>query len=98
MEITPSEQQIERQMDGKKESSIWDLWNHLKHASLHTIRIPEGKKEEDRKCIWRNYGWTFSKPKDGNRYPGIGSIESPEQDEPSRPTPKYTIIKMKKVK
>ena len=31
-------------------------------------------------------------------YPGTASTKGLKQDEPSRPTPKYTIIKMTKVK
>ena len=28
------------------ESNIWELWNNIKHANLHIIRVPEGKKRE----------------------------------------------------
>ena len=57
-----------------------------------------GKEEEDQKRIWRNYSWTLSKPKEGNRYTGIESGEGPGQDKPNKPTPKHIIIKMTKVK
>ena len=40
MEITQSGQQTENQMK-KHESNIRDLWDNIKWAILHLIRIPE---------------------------------------------------------
>ena len=38
-------------------------------------------RKEDQKCIRIIDGWKCPKPKEGNRYPGIGSIEGPKQEE-----------------
>ena len=32
------------------------------------------KRKGDQKCIWGNYGWKLTKHKEGNWYPGIGSM------------------------
>ena len=45
MVITQSEQQTERQIK-ENESSIWDLWDNIKHANLCIIRIPEGEERK----------------------------------------------------
>ena len=42
MEITQSEQQIERQMK-TNESNIRDLWDNIKCVNLHIIGVPEGE-------------------------------------------------------
>ena len=46
----------------------------------------------------KNYGWKLPKPKEGNRYPGTGSPESPNKMNSNRPTSRHTIVKMAKVK
>lgn len=38
------------------------------------------------------------KPKEANRYPSVGSTESPKQVEPNNPRTRYIIIKMAKLK
>ena len=58
----------------KEESNIRDLWDKIKCA-----RKKNGEKE-DWKCIWRNYCWKVSKPKEGNRYLSTGSTEGPKHD------------------
>ena len=45
MEITQTEQQIERQIK-KKKSNIGNLWDNIKQANLHIIGIPEGEERE----------------------------------------------------
>ena len=57
--------------------------------------VPEGEKSW--KCIWIIYGWKLFKPNERNRYPGTGSIEVPNMKS-NRPTQRYIIIKMAKVK
>ena len=46
MEITQSEQQIERQMK-KNESNVQDLWDNIKCANLHIVGVPEGEETEN---------------------------------------------------
>ena len=41
------------------------------------------KRTRDRKLIWRNSGWKLPSSGEGNRYTGLGSIESSDQDEPT---------------
>ena len=76
MEITQSEQQIERKINYK---NIWNWWDNIKCANLCIIRVPE-KRGSIR--IWRKYGWKLPKPKEGNKYPGTGNTKGPKQDEP----------------
>ncbi len=45
MEITQMGQQTENQMK-KQESNIRDLWDNIKWANLHIIRIPEEEEKE----------------------------------------------------
>ena len=54
MEITQSEQQTERQMK-KNESSIWDLWDNIKHANLQIIGIPEEKTEKEIQTVFEEF-------------------------------------------
>ena len=74
IEITQSGQQRESQMK-KSESNVRDLQDNIKFANLHMIGIPEGEGKEDWQCISRNYGWKLPKPKEGNKYWGIGNTE-----------------------
>lgn len=37
----------------------------------------------------KNYGYKIPKPKEGNRYPGTGSTESPNKMNPLRSMPSY---------
>ena len=63
MEITQSEQQIDKWKE-ENQSNSWDLWDNIniKHANLHIIRIPEeGEREGDGKYIWRLCGCRLSK-------------------------------------
>ena len=45
MEITQSEQQIERRVK-KKKSYIRDLWDNIKCANIHIIGVPEGEERK----------------------------------------------------
>lgn len=68
---------------------MWDLWDN-KHADL-CIKISEER-------VRRINGWKLLKPKERNRYPGIGNNEGAKQMNPNRPTPTYIIIKTAKGK
>ena len=46
MEITATEQDIEKRMK-RNEDSLRELWD-IKHANIHIIKVPEG---EDRKNL-----------------------------------------------
>jgi len=50
MEITQSEQQIERQVKKKKKTNhksfIRDLWDNIKCATIHIIGVPEGEERK----------------------------------------------------
>ena len=64
MESTQSKkEQTESQM--KKKSNITDLRDNITQASL-CRDWRKRKKKGYWKCIWRNYGWKFPKPKEGN--------------------------------
>ena len=39
------------------------------------------KRARDRKLIWINSGWKLPSSGEGNRYPGLGSVECSEQNE-----------------
>ena len=75
---------VDRHFKKKKdeESNIGDLWDNIKQANLHIIGIPEREeREQDWNCIWRNYGWKLSKPKEWIRYSGTRKMEDLKQGE-----------------
>ena len=43
-----SEQQTESQIGGKNESNMRDLWDNIKCACLHIIRVLDGEERERR--------------------------------------------------
>ena len=45
VEITATEQNIEKRMK-RKEDSIRDLWNNIKCINIHIRGVPEGEKRE----------------------------------------------------
>ena len=45
MEITATEQNIEKRMK-QNEDSLRDLWDNIKCGNVHIIAVPEGKKRE----------------------------------------------------
>ena len=45
MEITATEQNVEKIMK-RKEDSLRDLWDNIKHSNVCIIGVPEGKKRE----------------------------------------------------
>ena len=44
MEITATEQNIEKRMK-INEDSLRDLWDNIKSTNIHIIRVPEEKRE-----------------------------------------------------
>ena len=47
VEITVTEQNIEKRMKKKKEEdSLRDLWDNIKQINIHIIGVPEGEKRE----------------------------------------------------
>ena len=80
METTQSEQQTER-----NESTIWDLWDNIKHADLCIIEVPEGEgKRRGSKMYLKKLWLKTPQPKEGDRYPSTGSTEGLKQDEPKQ--------------
>ena len=45
VEITATEEKIENRMK-RKEDSLRDLWDNIKHTNIHTVRVPEGEERE----------------------------------------------------
>ena len=45
VEITATEQNIEKKKNFKKEENLRDLWDNIKHTNIHIIRVPEEKRE-----------------------------------------------------
>ena len=45
MEITATEQNIEKRMK-RNEDSLRDLWDNITHTNTHIIGVPEGEERE----------------------------------------------------
>ena len=43
LEITATEQNIEKSMK-RNEESLRDLWDNIKHTNIHIIGVPEGEE------------------------------------------------------
>ena len=81
-----SEQQTESQIGEKNiESNIRDLWDNIKCASLHIIRVLEGEERERRtenvfeKIVAENFPNVIKE-----MYSDTGSTEGSKQDEPKQ--------------
>ena len=60
-----------------------DLWEYIKATNVYVIGAPEGKEwEKNVENVFDKNMTDLPWPEEGNRYPGIGSTESPKQDEP----------------
>ena len=46
VEITAIEQNIEKRMKKKNEDNLRDLWDNIKHTSIHNIREEKKKREK----------------------------------------------------
>ena len=83
----------------RRKQAIWDLWNNIKYANLHTTGIPKGEEREKR--IENVLEETMAK-----NFPNL-KVETDIQIQethrvlnkmnPNRPTPRYIIFKMAKV-
>ena len=94
--ITQSEKHTERQR--KPTSATYEIWGVTANVqTVSWLELQKEKKEGYQECIWRNYGWKLSKPKEEN-YPCNGSTEGPKQGEPNKHTQRHITIKMSKVK
>ena len=45
VEITATEQNIEKRM--KRNDSLRDLWDNIKHTNIHIIGVPGGEERKD---------------------------------------------------
>ena len=61
-----------------KQYKISGIRLSIQTFTLDGSQMGERERERDQKCICRNNGWKLSKPEEGNRYPGTGSIEGPK--------------------
>jgi len=97
MEITQSGQQTRNQIK-KHESNKRDLWDNTKWANLHIIGISEEEKEKEIENIFEEIM--------SENLPNLKATDIKIQEaqralnklKPNRPTPRYIIIKMAKVK
>ena len=46
VEITATEQNIEKRMKKRNEDCLWDLWDSIKHTNICFIGVPEGEERE----------------------------------------------------
>ena len=81
----------------KNERNIRDLCSNIKCANIHVVGVIEGEGRVKNVFNQENYGWKLFRPKEGNRYPGTASTESPKQDEPNQ-THTNTSLKWQKLK
>ena len=59
VEITATEQNIEKKRMKRNEDSLRDLWDNTKHTNIHIIEVPEwGEREKGpENNIWRDNSW-----------------------------------------
>ena len=79
--------------------AIWDLWDKIKQANLHTIGIQEG--EEKQKGIENILEETMAENFINLNETNIKIQEAQRASNklnPNRPTPRHIIIKVAKVK
>ena len=99
VEITASEQNIEKRMKGNTDS-LRDLWDNVKCMNICILGIPEGKQREKgpekifEEIIaenFRNMGKeTVSQVQEAQRVPG--------RINPGRSTSRHMVIKLTKIK
>ena len=50
--------QSEQKKEFKKEDSLRDLWNNIKHNNICIIQVPEGEERaRNLEPMWRNNDW-----------------------------------------
>ena len=84
----------------KSEDSVSSLWDNFKQSNIHVIGVPEGEEKE------QEIGNLFEKIMKEN-FPNLvkkidmqvqGAQKIPNKMDAKRPTPRYIIITMLKVK
>lgn len=75
---------MKKKKNFKYEHRLWDLWDNIQHTNICIIGIPEKEEREEgaKKLFEEIIAKNFPNPWEENRHPGLGSIESPKQDEP----------------
>ena len=85
VEITATEQNIEKRMKKKNGDSLRDLWDNIKHTKICIIGIPDGEEREKRtKKIFNKII--------AENFPNMGKAivnqaqeaQSPRQDKPKK--------------
>ena len=99
MEITATEQNVEKIMK-RKEDSLRDLWDNIKHSNVCIIGVPEGEKREKgpekifKEIIAENFPNVgkeiVSQVQEAQRIPG--------RKNPRRNTLRRIVIKLTKLK
>ena len=99
VEISATEQYIEKRMK-RNEDSLRDLWDNIKRTNIHIIGVPEG--EERKKVPEKIFEKIIAK-----NFPNLGkeigtqvqeAQRVPGRINPRKNTPRYTVIKMTKIK
>ena len=99
VEFTATEQNKEKRMK-RKEDSLRDLWDNMKHNNIRTIGVPEGEEREKgpekifEEIIVKNF------PNMGKEIATqIQEVKQvPHRINPRRNTPRHIVIKLKKIK
>ena len=97
VEITASEQNIEKRMKGNKDS-LRDLWDNIKCTNICIIGVPKEEEKEPQKIFeeiiaenFPNMGKeTVNQVQEAQRVPG--------RINPGRNTPRHIVIKLVKIK
>ena len=100
VEITATEQNIEKRMKKKNGDSLRDLWDNIKHTKICIIGIPDGEEREKRtkkifnKIIAENFPnmgkEIVNQVQEAQRVPG--------RINPRRNTPRHIVMKLTKIK
>ena len=78
MDINQLEYQKKFQIK-KIKNNLKDLWNNVKHNSIHIIGESQKKREYgSKKCIWENYSSNISEPEEGKRHHSKGNTKGPK--------------------
>ena len=100
VEITATEQNIQKWIKKKNEDSLRDLWENIKHTNICVRRAPKREVRRERiwENIWRNNSWKFPYYGKGNSQQSLGNTEGPRQTKPKEEHTRHMVIKMIKKK
>ena len=88
-----------KQNKKEKENNIQSLLDDIKHANLRIIRLPEEEREKRIEKVFEEImAENFSNLKKETNLQVQEAQRVPNKINPNRPTPRYIIIKMAKVK